>query len=162
MSTTRRKPRTQLPDIPERDASPGPGPRLHGDAPGRNPGLPFEADEILTQVPADKADDPAVAAARAALDNARQAEDLGDLGELQARVAADPADHAARLELAVGLNARGEREAAVDALIEIVRRDRAWNDEAARKQLLQFFEAWGPTDEMTLYGRRQLSSILFS
>jgi putative thioredoxin len=66
------------------------------------------------------------------------------------------------LDLAVALNARNKREEAIDHLIESVRRDRKWNDEAARKQLVQFFEAWGPTDPDTLYGRRRLSSVLFS
>ncbi len=79
-----------------------------------------------------------------------------------ARVEADPADHQARFDLALALNARGKREEAVDHLLEIVRRDRSWNEDGARKQLVQFFEAWGPTDEMTLAGRRKLSSILFA
>ena len=73
-----------------------------------------------------------------------------------------PRDHQARFDLALGLNARGRREEAVDHLLEIVRRDRNWNEDGARKQLVQFFEAWGPTDEMTLAGRRRLSSLLFS
>ena len=62
----------------------------------------------------------------------------------------------------LALNARGKREEAVDHLLEIVRRDRTWNEDGARKQLVQFFEAWGPTDEMTITGRRRLSSILFA
>jgi putative thioredoxin len=71
-------------------------------------------------------------------------------------------DHQARFDLAVGLNARGRREEAANHLLEIVRRDRNWNDDGARKQLVQFFEAWGPMDPMTLAGRRRLSSLLFS
>ena len=71
-------------------------------------------------------------------------------------------DHQARFDLAVALNAAGRREEAVDHLLEIVRRDRNWNEDGARKQLVQFFEAWGPTDEATVAGRRRLSSILFS
>lgn len=121
-----------------------------------------EAEAALEKVTDADKDHPAVAAARAALDLARQSEGLGDIKELQAKVEANPADHAARLELAIALSARGEREEAVDQLVESVRRDRAFNDEASRKQLLQFFEAWGPKDEMTLYGRRRLSSVLFS
>ena len=84
------------------------------------------------------------------------------MSDLQARVAADPLDHQARFDLAIGLNAHGKREEAADQLLEIVRRDRNWNEDGARKQLVQFFEAWGPMDPMTLAGRRKLSSILFS
>ena len=84
------------------------------------------------------------------------------MSDLEAKVAANPADHQARFDLAVALNADGKREAAADHLIEIVKRDRKWNDDGARKQLVQFFEAWGPTDEATVSGRRRLSSILFS
>ena len=120
------------------------------------------ARDMLAMVPEAKQNDPAVLAANAALQLAEQAADLGDLADLQAKVEADPADHQSRFDLAVALNARDQREAAIDHLIDIVRRDRNWNEEGARKQLLQFFDAWGPTDEMTLYGRRQLSSILFS
>ena len=73
-----------------------------------------------------------------------------------------PLDHQARFDLAVALNAAGKRKEAADQLIEIVKRDRKWNDDGARKQLVQFFEAWGPTDEATVEGRRKLSSILFA
>jgi putative thioredoxin len=112
--------------------------------------------------PQEKANDPAIAGARAAIELAEQAGSLGDLADLQRRVETDPADHQARFDLAVGLNARGRRGEAVDHLLEIVRRDRNWNEDGARKQLVQFFEAWGPMDEMTLAGRRRLSSLLFS
>ena len=88
--------------------------------------------------------------------------ELGDAVALEARVTSDPNDHQARFDLALIFSARGETKAAVDALIEIIRRDRTWNDDGARKQLLQFFEAWGPKDPNTLYGRRRLSSVLFS
>jgi putative thioredoxin len=71
-------------------------------------------------------------------------------------------NHQARYDLALGLAGAGRRSEAVDHLLEIVRRDRKWNDDGARKQLVQFFEAWGPMDESTIGGRRQLSSILFS
>ncbi len=86
----------------------------------------------------------------------------GALGELEARVERDPNDFEARYELASALFAAGEREAAIDELLEIVRRNRAWNEEAARKQLVKFFEAMGPTDPLTVAARRRLSSILFS
>jgi putative thioredoxin len=121
-----------------------------------------EAKRFLAMVPADKADDAAISAARAALELAEQAANTGDLKGLEAAVAANPLDHQARFDLAVALNAKGEREAAVDQLIAIIKRDRGWNDDGARKQLLQFFEAWGPMDEMTKLGRRKLSSVLFS
>jgi putative thioredoxin len=83
-------------------------------------------------------------------------------GELERRLAADPKDHQARYDLAMIASARGERDQAADHLLAIMRQDRAWNEEAARKQLLQFFEAWGMTDEATLSARRKLSSLLFS
>ena len=81
---------------------------------------------------------------------------------LQARVAADPADLQARYDLATALNASGEREQAADALLDIIRRNRGWNDDAARLQLLKFFEAWGFDDPATAAARRRLSSVLFS
>jgi putative thioredoxin len=120
------------------------------------------AKRFLAMAPAGKENDPAIAGARAAIELAEQAASLGDVGQLQQRVAANPGDHQARFDLALALNARGKREEAIDQLIEIVRRERGWNDEAARKQLVQFFEAWGPMDEMTVLGRRKLSSVLFS
>jgi putative thioredoxin len=120
------------------------------------------AKRFLAMVPHAKQSDPAVAGARAAIELAEQAGSLGDLSELQQRIAADPLDHQARFDLAIGLNAHGKRNEAIDHLLEIVRRDRNWNDDGARKQLVQFFEAWGPTDDMTLAGRRKLSSTLFS
>ena len=86
----------------------------------------------------------------------------GRSAELEKKVAADPLDHQARFDLAVALNANNRRQEALDQLMEIVRRDRKWNDDGARKQLVQFFEAWGPTDEFTIAGRRRLSSILFA
>jgi putative thioredoxin len=113
-------------------------------------------------VPANKANDPAVSAARAAIEVAEQATALGPVAELEQKVAADPLDHQARYDLALALNAGGKREQALDHLIEIVRRDRKWNDDGARKQLVQLFEAWGPIDDATIAGRRRLSSILFS
>jgi len=120
------------------------------------------ARQTLALVPKGKENDQAVAAARAALELAEQAASVGDVAGLEAKVAANPTDHQARFDLAIALNAKGNRAAALDHLIEIVRRDRKWNDDGARKQLVQFFEAWGPTDEMTVEGRRRLSSILFA
>ena len=120
------------------------------------------ARRFLDMVPAGKAGHADVAAARAALELAEQAESLGDLGELERRIAANPDDHQARFDLALGLNARNRRDAAVDQLLAIFKRERGWNDDAARKQLVQFFEAWGPMDPASIAGRRKLSSMLFS
>jgi putative thioredoxin len=119
------------------------------------------AKRFLGMVPAGKEADPAIAGARAALELAEKAAALGDLSELQRTVAANPADHQARFDLALGLAAGNDREAAVDHLVEIIKRDRAWNDDGARRQLVTFFEAWGPMDEMTIAGRRKLSTVLF-
>jgi putative thioredoxin len=116
----------------------------------------------LSQVPAEGANNAAIAAARAALEIAEQAASIGDLGALYQRIEANPKDHDARIELAVGLNAQNKREEAADQLLEAIRLDRTWNEEAARKQLVQFFEAWGPVDADTLRARRRLSGILFS
>ncbi len=120
------------------------------------------AKRFLAMAPDAKADDPAIVGARAAIDLAEQAGSLGDLADLQRQIEADPLDHQARFDLALGLNARGQRQEAADHLLEIVRRDRNWNEDGARKQLLQFFEAWGPMDATTVAGRRRLSSILFA
>jgi putative thioredoxin len=121
-----------------------------------------QAKQTLAMVPEAKRNDAPVAAARASLELAEQAKSVGPLAELEQKVAADPRDHQARFDLALALNAKGRRQDAVDHLIEIVRRDRKWNDDGARKQLVQFFEAWGPTDEATVAGRKRLSSILFA
>lgn len=121
-----------------------------------------QAKKTLALVPDNKRNDASVAAAQAAIDLAEQAKSVGPVSDLEARVAADPTDHQARFDLAVALNANNQRDAATDHLIEIVKRDRKWNDDGARKQLVQFFEAWGPADEATVSGRKRLSSILFS
>src|SRR5262249_14930013 len=121
-----------------------------------------QAKQTLALVPQSKQNDPAVAAARAALELSEQAKSVGPIGELEQKVAANPLDHQARFDLAVALNAQERRKDALDHLLEIVRRDRKWNDDGARKQLVQLFEAWGPTDEATAEGRRRLSSILFA
>ncbi|HEY2226828.1 MAG TPA: thioredoxin [Xanthobacteraceae bacterium] len=121
-----------------------------------------EAKQTLNLVPEAKRNEAPVAAARAALEVAEQAKSVGPINELEQKVAANPLDHQARFDLAVAMNGKGRRQEAVDHLIEIVRRDRKWNDDGARKQLVQFFEAWGPTDEATVAGRKRLSSILFA
>ncbi len=120
------------------------------------------ARSFLALAPADKLNHPAIASARSALELAEQAGDLGPAAELEARLAANPDDHEARFDLALAHNARGDRKAAVEELLTIFRKDRGWNDEAARKQLVQFFEAWGPKDPATLTGRRRLSSLMFA
>ena len=121
-----------------------------------------QAKQTLALVPETKRNDPAVAAARAALEIAEQAKSVGPIAELEQKVAADPLDHQARFDLAVALNDKGRRQEAVDNLLAIVKRDRKWNEDGARKQLVQFFEAWGPTDEATVDGRKRLSSVLFA
>jgi putative thioredoxin len=125
-------------------------------------GATEQAKQTLALVPEAKRNDPAFVTARSALEVAEQAKSVGPVGELEQKVAANPVDHQARFELALALNAAGRRKEAAEHLIEIVRRDRKWNDDGARKQLVQFFEAWGPTDEATVEGRRRLSSILFA
>jgi putative thioredoxin len=120
------------------------------------------AEELLASAPADKKDAPALAAVRARIALAEQTAALGDPAELERRLAADPKDHQARFDLAMIQNALGQREAAADSLLAIVKADRTWKDDGARAQLLQLFEAWGLMDEVTLATRRKLSSILFS
>lgn len=121
-----------------------------------------QAREVLARVPEEGRTNPAVVAVEAKMALAEQVAALGDPAELQRRLDADPKDHQARFDLAMIQNARGEREAAADNLLAIVKTDREWKDDGARAQLLQFFEAWGPTDEATLAARRRLSSLLFS
>src|SRR5580704_5705653 len=121
-----------------------------------------QARQTLAMVPEAKQNDAAVAAARAALELAEQAKTLGPIDELEQKVAANPLDHQARFDLALALNGKGQRADALEHLITIVKRDRKWNDDGARKQLVQFFDAWGPTDEATIEGRKKLSSILFA
>jgi putative thioredoxin len=120
------------------------------------------ARSVLASIEGAAARDPAISAATAALDIAEQAANVGDLGELHARLAADPDDHAARFDLAVALNAQNRRDEAADCLLDIIKRDRTWNEDGARKQLLQFFEAWSLMDPATLTARRKVSTLLFS
>ena len=121
-----------------------------------------QAKQTLAMVPESKRNDAAVSAVQAAVELAEQAQSLGPVGELEQKVAADPLDHQARFDLATALNASGKRKEATDQLLEIVKRDRKWNEDGARKQLVQFFEAWGGADEATIEGRKRLSTILFS
>jgi putative thioredoxin len=126
-----------------------------------------QAKETFAMIPPEASKDktaaPAITAAKAALDLAEQAGKVsGEADELEAKVNADPADHQARFDLAVSLSAKGEKEKAAEHLLAIIRKDRKWNDEAARKQLLQFFDVWGPADEATVDARKKLSTILFS
>ncbi len=120
------------------------------------------ARQTIALVPPDKTDTPSVAGILAALELAEKVSPATDLGPLEARLAANPDDHEARMEIALAAAGTGNKERAIDELIELFRRDRQWNDEAARKQLIQFFEAWGPKDANTLDGRRRLSSLMFA
>lgn len=125
-------------------------------------GRTAEARQALDKVPAAKREDAAVVAAHSALDLAEKSAKVGDLMSLERKLAADGNDHQTRFDLALALYGAGQAEAAVDHLVEIVRRDRQWNDQAARKQLVQFFDALGSADPVTASGRRKLSSVLFS
>ena len=121
-----------------------------------------QAKQTLAMVPESKRNDAGVKAVQAAIDLAEQAKSVGPAAELEQKVAANPLDHQARFDLATALNAQGKRAEATAQLLEIVKRDRKWNDDGARKQLVQFFEAWGGADEATVEGRKKLSTILFS
>ncbi len=124
---------------------------------------PERAREVLDRAGDAHADHAEIAAARAALALAEQAgEATGDTAGLESRIAENANDHEARFDLAMALYGAGRHEAAVEHLLEIVRRDRAWNDEAARKQLLTLFEAFGPIDALTVAARRKLSALLFA
>lgn len=120
------------------------------------------ARQTLGLVRPDARNDAEIKAAEAALSLAEKSADLGDANEFLARIEANPKDHEARFNLALALNAKGDKEGAVDQLLISFEYDRNWNDQAARKQLVEFFDAYGPKDEITLSGRRRLSSILFS
>ncbi|MGF1631963.1 MAG: thioredoxin [Kiloniellaceae bacterium] len=106
--------------------------------------------------------DPAFASVGAQIALQEQAADASEIPLLMEKVAANHSDHQARFDLALALHAAGKRQAAADELLEIIQRDRKWNDEGARKQLVTFFEAWGPTDPLTIEARRRLSSLLFA
>ncbi len=121
-----------------------------------------QAKQTIALVPESKRNDAAVKAVQASIDLAEQAQAVGPVAELEQKVAANPLDHQARFDLATALNAEGSRAEATNQLLEIIRRDRKWNEDGARKQLVQFFEAWGGMDEATVDGRKRLSTILFS
>ncbi|WP_172329511.1 co-chaperone YbbN [Mangrovicoccus sp. HB161399] len=120
------------------------------------------AEGLLAGVPAEIAKAPEVETARAALELARQAADAGPVAELRAQVEADPANHQARFDLATALHASGDVQGAVDELLELFRRDREWNDGAAKTQLFTIFDALKPTDPIAQKGRRKLSSMIFA
>ena len=120
------------------------------------------ARETLGMVPADKADDPLVAQVRSMIELSETAGDAGEAAELAAAVAANPDDHQARMDYALALVGNGDNEGAITELLSLFQRDREWNDGAAREQLFKIFEALGPTDPLTLKGRRRLSSLMFA
>ncbi|MGA2089216.1 MAG: thioredoxin [Stellaceae bacterium] len=122
-----------------------------------------KAKELLARAPADQAGAPEIAAAKAALELAEAgAKSAGASGEFEARLAQNPKDHQARIDLSLALFAAGDREKAIDQLLESIRLEREWNEQAARKQLLKLFEAVGLSDPLTIAARKRLSSILFS
>ncbi|SEV89991.1 thioredoxin [Aliiroseovarius sediminilitoris] len=120
-----------------------------------------EAEAVLNGAPAEISDAPELEAARAKIELARQAESAGPVTELRAAVDANPDDHQSRFDLAVALNASGDVQAAVDELLELFRRDRDWNDGAAKAQLFTIFDALDAKDPIALTGRRKLSSMIF-
>jgi putative thioredoxin len=124
--------------------------------------LMAEAKEMFANAPEELAKDKAFDPIRTAMELAEQAGHGGNVAELQAKLEQNQADHQTRFDLAMAHYAVGQKEQAVDQLLDIVRRDRKWNDDAARKQLVKFFEAFGPMDPLTLSARKRLSSILFS
>jgi putative thioredoxin len=121
-----------------------------------------QAEAILNGAPAQITAKPEMEAARAQLALARQAANAGPVAELRARVEADPSDHQARFDLATALHAKGDTQGAVDELLDLFRRDREWNDGAAKAQLFQIFDALPPKDPVALAGRRRLSSLIFA
>ncbi len=121
-----------------------------------------DAEAVLNGAPAEISHAAEIEGAHAKIALARQAESAGPLDDLRAKVEADPSDAEARFELAQALHAAGEVEAAVDALLEIVRRDAGWNDGAAKTQLFTIFDALAANDPIALAGRRKLSSLLFA
>ena len=116
----------------------------------------------LAACPPDKLSDANIVSAKAALDLLLNPVDTSAVGRLEAAITANPNDFEARLELANVLNGSGMRNEAIDQLIYVIKKDRSFKDDGARKQLVSYFEAWGPKDEATLIGRRKLSSVLFS
>ncbi|MEM8791841.1 MAG: thioredoxin [Pseudomonadota bacterium] len=121
-----------------------------------------KAKTVLEQVPEDLTDDPAIAAIRSAIELQEQAAGAGEEGELRAKVEASPEDHQLRFDLALALMAKGDNEGAVEQLLDLFRRDREWNDGAAKDQLFKLFESLGPKDPLAQSGRRRLSSMIFA
>ncbi|MCS6853983.1 MAG: thioredoxin [Elioraea sp.] len=122
-----------------------------------------EARALVANLPSNVEAHAEIQGVKAALELAEQGREAqAKLTDLQARLARNAEDHQARFDYAIALNALGKREEAAEQLLQIIRRDRTWNDEAARLQLLKFFEAWGLSDEVTVAARRRLSSLLFS
>jgi len=121
-----------------------------------------EAKATLDRAPDEVKNDPAIQAARSALELAEMTQETGEAAELRARLEANPADHQARYDLALALIAARDNEGAIDALLELFRRDREWNDGAARTQLFKLFDTLGPKDPLTQKGRRRLSSMIFA
>lgn len=121
-----------------------------------------KATQILAMVPEESQNDPLVSAVKAQIDLLEKAATGGETSELETRLATSPDDHQVRFDLAIALAAHGKHEEAAAALLEIISREPGWNEDSARKELLTFFEAWGPKDEVTRKARRKLSSLLFS
>lgn len=121
-----------------------------------------QAGEVLAQIPDAKRKGAEVLAAFAKLELHQQASKIGDPKTLEAKLLENPKDHQARFDLAMILNVQGARDEAADHLLSIMKQDRTWNEDGARKQLVQLFEAWGPMDPSTMAARRRLSGLLFS
>jgi putative thioredoxin len=117
---------------------------------------------LIEGAPESTKKDPELAAAAAAIENLEAAQDLGEIEDLKNRINFDPNDLQAYFDLSLALNAKDRRDEAANALLEIIRRDRSWNYDGARKQLVQLFEAWGPMDKATVAARRRLSTLLYS
>jgi putative thioredoxin len=121
------------------------------------------AEQTIALVPASKQNVAAIASAKAALELARKGQNgAGNVKGLMAAIEKDPANYQARLDLALALNGKGDKEGAMEQLLDVIRRDRSWSDDAARKQLVEFFNAWGPTHPLSVKGRQRLSTLLFS
>jgi putative thioredoxin len=120
------------------------------------------AKEMLEKAPPDIAKNKILDSVRSAIELAEQSSQSGSTADLESKLAQNPADHQTRFDLAMAHYAAGQKEQAVDQLLELVRRARSWNEDAARKQLVKLFEAFGATDPLTISARKRLSSILFS
>ena len=121
-----------------------------------------QAKELLGQVPAKDKTNADVVAVQASIDLAEKAKEAGPVDDLKAKAAADPKDMQARLDLAMAYWANNQRQEAIDELLAMIKADRKWNEEAARQQLLKFFEALGFSDPLAVDGRKRLSTVLFS